>query len=394
MKQSSLVLHAGFEDKASGAPVMNPLELATSFYVRPDEVGFSANSLNGTVPLVYSRWRNPTVDLLEQRMAALEGGEAALALASGMAAVAGLFFYKLKAGDHLVLSNVCYAGVAELAQEILPRYGIAVTPVDTSDPARVAAALRPETKLIHVETPANPILRLTDIEAVAALAHSHGAALSVDSTMATPVATRPIALGADYVVHSLTKYACGHGDALGGVVVGRQQDVADLHKMAAIHFGGVISPFSAWLILRGLETLPARMALHEANAAKVTAFLQNHPRVKKAWWPGSESHPQYALARKQMRNFSGMVSFSADDGEALAGRIAERITLFSYAVSLGKTRSLIFYIPTDDLLRTSFHLEGDEAEAYRAWTGEGTFRLSVGLEDADELIADLDQALS
>lgn len=394
MKQSSLVLHGGFEDKSSGAPVMNPLELATSFYVRPEEVGFSANSLNETVPLVYSRWRNPTVDLLEQRVAALDGGEAALAFASGMAAVAGLFFYKLKAGDHLILSNVCYAGVAELAHDILPRYGIHTTAVDTSDPERVAAAIRPETKLIHVETPANPILRLTDIKAIAALAHSHGAELSVDSTMATPVATKPLSFGADYVVHSLTKYACGHGDALGGAVIGRKDQIAELHKMAAIHFGGVISPLAAWLILRGLETLPARMALHEANAAKITTFLQNHPRVKKAWWPGSDKHPQYALAQKQMRNFSGMVSFSADDGAALAGRIAERIKLFSYAVSLGKTRSLIFYIPTEDLLRTSFHLEGRDAEAYRAWTGEGTFRLSVGLEDADELIADLDQALA
>lgn len=394
MKQSSEVLHAGFEDRASGAPVMNPLELATSFYVRPQDVGFSANSLSDEVPLVYSRWRNPTVDLLEQRLAALEGGEAALALASGMAATAGLFLWKLKAGDHLLLSNVSYAGVAELAHDILPRYGIAVTAVDSSDPALVAAALRPETKLVHVETPANPILRLTDIEAVARIVHAHGAELSVDSTMATPVAIRPISLGADYVVHSLTKYACGHGDALGGAVLGRKAAMTELHRVAAIHFGGVINPFAAWLILRGLETLPARMALHETNAAKVTAFLQNHPRVKKAWWPGSENHPQHELARRQMRNFSGMVSFCADDGEALSLRIAERVKLFSYAVSLGKTRSLIFYIPTEDLLRTSFHLEGAEAEKYRQWTGDGTFRLSVGLEDADELITDLDQALA
>jgi cystathionine gamma-synthase/methionine-gamma-lyase len=279
---------------------------------------------------------------------------------------------KLGTGDHLIVSNVCYAGVAELAHDILPRYGIAVTAVDTSDPARVAAAMRPTTKLVHIETPANPILRLSDIKAIAEIAHAGGAELSVDSTMATPIATRPLALGADYVVHSLTKYACGHGDALGGVVIGRRDAVEPVRKAAGIHFGATLSPFAAWLILRGLETLPARMALHEANAAKLVDFLNSH---------------------KQMANFSGMLAFSAADGPGLARRIAERVKLFSYAVSLGKTRSLIFYIPAEDILRSSFRLEGEDADAYRAATGDGTFRVSVGLEHASDLIADLEQAL-
>lgn len=397
MHPSSLAIHAGAAAPVAGEPALSPLVPATSFFAHPDTVGFSANDLgadpNAPAPHFYARWSNPTTALLEERLAALEGGEAALVSASGMASVSGLFLTLLGAGDHLVLSNVCYAGVAELAHDILPRYGIAVTAVDTSDPARVAAAMRPETRLVHVETPANPILRLTDIAAVAEIAHAGGARLSVDSTMATPIATRPLALGADFVIHSLTKYACGHGDALGGAVIGAAAAIDSVRKAAGIHFGATLSPFAAWLILRGLETLPARMALHEANAAKLVDYLSGHKRIARAWWPGSPDHPQAALARRQMANFSGMLAFSAADGPGLARRIAERVRLFSYAVSLGKTRSLIFYIPAEDILRSSFRLEGEDAAAYRAATGDGTFRVSVGLEHADDLIADLDAAL-
>ncbi|HEY0330545.1 MAG TPA: aminotransferase class V-fold PLP-dependent enzyme [Rhodopseudomonas sp.] len=394
MKPATLAVHAGAAAAVPGEPVLSPLVPATSFHAHPDAIGFSANDLTSAAPHFYARWSNPTAELLEARLAALDGGEAALSFASGMAAVSGLFLHLLQSGDHLVLSEVCYAGVAELAHDILPRYGIAVTAIDSSDLAAVAAAIRPETRLVHIETPANPILRLADIAAIAEIAHARGAALSVDSTMATPVATRPLDLGADFVVHSLTKYACGHGDALGGAVIGRAAAIADLRKFAGIHFGATISPFAAWLILRGLETLPARMALHQANAAAVVAFLNTHPRVARVWWPGSADHPQAELARRQMRNFSGMVAFSAAAGAALSRQIADRVKLFSYAVSLGKTRSLIFYIPTDDLLRSSFHLEGAAAQAYRAATGNGTFRLSIGLEDPEDLIADLAQALA
>jgi cystathionine gamma-synthase/methionine-gamma-lyase len=283
--------------------------------------------------------------------------------------------------------------VAELAHDTLTALGIAVSAVDTADAAAVAAALRPTTRLIHVETPANPILRLTDIGAIAALAQAHGAELSVDSTMATPIATRPLGLGADWVVHSLTKYACGHGDALGGAVIGRRAAIAALRKSGLIHLGAALSPFAAWLILRGLETLPLRMAAHEANARAVVGFLAAHPRVSRVLWPGDPSHPQHDLARRQMRNFSGMVSFVARDGATLAPRLAGRLRRIAYAVSLGKTRSLLFYIPTDDILRSSFHLEGAAAATYRDWAGDGVFRLSVGIEGADDLIADLAQGL-
>ncbi|MFC4166395.1 trans-sulfuration enzyme family protein [Teichococcus aestuarii] len=394
MRPATQAIHAAAPAREIGAPVTPPLVAATSFHTGPDAIGFSANDLGAAAPMFYTRWGNPTVALLEQRLAALEGGEAALAFASGMAAAAGLLLHRLAPGSHLLLSDVCYAGVAEFAQETLARYGVAVTTVDMSDPAAVAAAMRPETRLLHVETPANPILKLADIAALAGIAHAGGAELSVDSTMATPIATQPLALGADWVVHSLTKYACGHGDALGGAVIGRATGIEGLRKEAVIHLGGAISPFAAWLILRGLETLPARMALHEANARVVAGYLEGHPRIRRVYWPGLASHPHHALARRQMRNFSGMVGFVAEDDRNLARQLAARLKVWTYAVSLGKTQSLLFHIPAEDVLRASFKLEGEAAQAYRDWTGEGTFRLSVGLEDPQDLVEDLAQALA
>lgn len=393
MKIETQSIHAGLPAPRSGEPVLSPLVPASSFYAHPDDTGFSANDLSDSAPHFYTRWSNPTAQALEARLAALDGGEAALTFASGMSAITGLFLNRLKAGDHLVLSNVCYAGVAEFAHDGLSQLGISATAVDTSDPAQVVAAIRPETRLVHIETPANPILRLSDIAAIAEVAHAAGVELSVDSTMATPVATRPLELGADFVVHSLTKYACGHGDALGGAVIGSAAAIADLRKTSLIHLGAALNPFAAWLTLRGLETLPIRMKAHEENARAVSAFLENHRRVKRVYWPGLPSHPQHELAVRQMRNFSGMVSFVADDGPALARQFADKLKTVAYAVSLGKTRSLLFYIPTDDLLASSFRLQGRDAAAYRDWTGEGTFRLSVGIEGADDIIADLDSAL-
>jgi len=392
--EATLALHAGAGQRDVGGPASAPPVLATSFFTHPDAVGFSANDLNEAAPHFYTRWSNPTLELLETRLAALEGGEAALSFSSGMAAVSALFLERLGCGDHLVLSNVCYAGVAELAHDILLKQGIAVTAVDTSNLDAVAEAMRPYTKLVHIETPANPILRLSDIAAIAAIARAGGAELSVDATIATPLGTKPLALGADYVVHSLTKYICGHGDALGGAVIGRQQRIAALRKGPLIHLGGSLSPFAAWLILRGMETLAPRMAMHEANARRVEAFLAGHPKVRSVFWPGSPRHPQHDLALRQMRNFSGLMAFSTkSNGAALARRMAEQLQVVSYAVSLGKTKSLLVYIPTEDILRSSFHLEGKEARSYRDWAGDGVFRFSVGLEDPDDIITDLARAL-
>jgi cystathionine beta-lyase/cystathionine gamma-synthase len=391
---ATLAIHGAEGEREQGAAVAKPPVLSTSYFTHPDAVGFSATDLKADAPHFYSRWSNPTLDLLERRLALLEGGEAAVSFASGMAAITTLLHDRLKAGDHLVLSNVCYAGVSEYVHHNLKRMGIEVTAVDTSEPARVAEAMRMSTKLVHIETPANPILRITDIAAIAKIAHAHGAELSVDSTIATPIATQPLTLGADYVCHSLTKYICGHGDALGGAVIGSAEAMARLRKEGLIHMGGALSPFSAYLILRGMETLPLRMKQHEANAQAVAEFLLDHPKIRRVLWPGLQVHKGHSIAEAQMQNFSGLLSFSVtSDGMTMARQLAERLSVISYAVSLGSSKSLCFYIPTEDILRSSFVLDATDAAAYREQAGEGVFRLSVGLEDAGDIIADLEQGL-
>jgi len=387
-------LHVGEKTDPTTKSVEAPLILSTNFVTDPDSSGFSAVDLRDGDPYLYARWSTPTVRGLEEKLADLEDAEDALCFASGMAAAAGLLLGTLKSGDHLVLSDVCYAGVAELARDTLPGFGIEVTTVDFSELETVNSAIRPNTKLLWAESPCNPILRLTDLAAVSLIAHRAGAQLVVDSTLATPLATRPIALGADWVLHSLTKYLNGHGDALGGVVIGRRQPLAELRRNSLIHFGGALSPFNAWLIRRGLHTLPLRMRAHEESALKVASFLESHPRIKRVIYPGLPSHPQYDLARRQMANFSGMLTFQVNgDGLVAARRIAERAELFNYAVSLGKQRSLIYYIPTADILRSSFTLTARAEQSYRSYAGEGIFRTSVGLDDPDDLCRDLEQAL-
>ena len=251
-------VHAGeFPDPATGASAPNLVMSST--FVTSDAAGFSAHDLDDDAGFLYSRWSNPTVAQLEAKLCALEGAEACLCFGSGMAAATGLFLSLLGSGDHVVMADTNYAGVAELGRETLPRLGIGVSLVDPSEPDNVEKAIRPETKLIWLETPANPIMRLTDLAAVVrgAAAHS-GVRVAVDSTFATPVATRPLELGADYVMHSLTKYIGGHGDAVGGAVLGSREAVGALRLEAGIHYGGVLSPFNAWLIMRGAATLPIR----------------------------------------------------------------------------------------------------------------------------------------
>ncbi|MXY04645.1 MAG: aminotransferase class I/II-fold pyridoxal phosphate-dependent enzyme, partial [Gammaproteobacteria bacterium] len=346
-------------------------------------------------PYIYTRWGNPTVKMLEEKLAALEGAEDCVAFGSGMAATTAVLMAGLKAGDHLVMSDVNYAGTAELARSTLPDYGIETTPVDTSDLGAVKAAMRPETRMLWIETPANPIMRLTDIAAVAAIAAAHEVPLAVDSTFATPIATQPLALGADFVVHSLTKYIGGHGDALGGAVLGSRERIEPLRTRPLVHFGGALSPFNAWLIARGAATLPIRMRAHEEGAMKVAAFLEDHPAVGRVNYPGLPSHPQRALAERQMANCSGTLSFQVrGDGAALARRMAKQLEIIHYAVSLGHHRSLIYWIDTDAMMESTFHLEGEPLAGYRAFAGDGLFRLSVGLEDADDLCPDLDRVLS
>ncbi|MBN2191490.1 MAG: aminotransferase class I/II-fold pyridoxal phosphate-dependent enzyme [Polyangiaceae bacterium] len=369
------------------------IAMSTTYVVSDASAQFSANALGEEAPFVYCRWGNPTVRQLELKLADLEGAEAAVAFASGMAASTALFLHRLKAGDHLILSDVAYAGVAELARQTLPKLGIEVEPVDLTNLEALKNALRPTTKLVYAETPANPILKLTDIRAVAEVAHAAGAELAVDSTFASPIATRPIELGADVVVHSLTKYLSGHGDAVGGALVGRAEPMRLLTQDAGIHLGGILSPFNAWLTMRGMATLPIRMRTHAENALHVARFLEHHPRVTRVIYPGLESHPQHELARRQMQVFSGMLTFQVGNGRATAQRFADQLEVIHYAVSLGHHRSLVFYLPTDEMQKNSFHLDEAQMRVYREFAGDGIFRLSVGLEDAEDLCADLDRGL-
>jgi len=387
-------IHAG-ENHASPAASSAPDLVMSNSFIADPATGFSAETLRDDQPHVYTRWSNPTIARLEAAVASLELCEDALCFATGMAAVSGLLLHVLRPGDHLLVGDVIYAGASELIRQRLPAMGIDVTAVDTSDCSAVRDALRTNTRLLYVETPCNPILRLTDLRAVADLAHQHGAGLVVDSTLATPLATQPVELGADWVIHSLSKYLGGHGDSLGGVVAGRREAIAALRKDSGVHLGGAMSPFNAWLIHRGVATLPVRMQAHSANALRVARFLQDHPHVAQVVYPGLESHPQHALAARQMRLPSGMLTFrlAKPAGQALS-RIARRLRVVHYAVSLGHVRSLLFYLPTDELLRTSFLLNPTQAAAYRGYAGDGIFRMSVGLENPDDLCADLDQALS
>lgn len=386
-------VHAGEPpDPVTGATAPN-LVMSSTFLLEEADTSFSALGLEDEAPYIYSRWASPTVDMLEAKLADLDSGEAALAFASGMAAVSALFLHLLDAGDHLVVSDVGYAGTAELVRDTLPRLGVEVTPADLSDLDEVKRVLRPETRLVWAETPANPILRLTDIRAVADLVHEAGAELAVDSTFATPVATRPLELGADYVVHSLTKYLGGHGDALGGAVIGREEAIASLRQEGSIHLGGVLSPFNAWLILRGMATLPIRMEAHEQGALAVARFLEDHSAVERVVYPGLESHPQRDLVLRQMENASGMLTFRVGDGWATARRMVEELKVFHYAVSLGHHRSLAFYLDTERMQGSSFRLDEEHLLRYREWAGDGIFRVSVGLEDPTDLCADLDSVL-
>ncbi len=393
-RMRTAAIHAGESaDPLTGASTPN-LVLANSFVVSEPQ-GFSINSFEDERPFIYTRWDNPTVKVLEEKLAVLENAEDCLCFASGMAATTAVLHGTLVPGDHVVVSDVHYAGAAELIRNLKQSMNVDSTPVDTTDLHSVERAIRPgSTKLIWIETPSNPLLRVTDIRAVAEIASSSGALLAVDSTVATPIATRPIELGADFVVHSLSKYIGGHGDAIGGAVVGASNLLQSLRTVERIYFGGVLSPFNAWLIARGAATLPVRMKFHSDNALQIAEFLSHHPKVDKVLYPGLSNHPGHELARRQMTCFSSLLSFSVANGAIMASRMAEELDIIHYAVSLGSYRSLIYWLPTDEMLSTAFLLDDRLAAKYRESAGDGIFRLAVGLEDPDDLCEELDRVLS
>lgn len=370
MRPETLFVHAGAEPDAATGAVVPPLHLATTFRHGP-----AGERVAG---FEYIREGNPNQQQLETALAALEGGAAALTFASGMAAVSALLD-SLGRGARVVYARDCYAGVREFASEFLPERGIETTAVDTTDADAVRAALA-GARLLWLETPSNPLLRVSDIAALADLAHAHGALVACDNTFATPLLQQPLALGADVVMHSTTKYFGGHSDVLGGALVFARRDAlfdAVAHRRHIT--GGVPSPFNSWLTLRGLRSLPARMAWHCRNARAVAEFLAAHSRVAAVHWPGLPSHAQHAVAVRQMCDFGGMLSVQIRGGRDAALAFAGRLTLFTNATSLGGCESLIEH-------RAS-------VEGPRPVSPQDLLRLSVGLEHPDDLIADLRQAL-
>ena len=401
---STLAVHAGEEPDPKTGAMRLPIDMATTFKLPPfGPKLIDALMMNSPRPAhAYTRWSNPTLRALEERLVALEtvslpGAKRkkidAVVTASGMAAVSALLLTLLSKGNHVIASEVCYAGSVELFGQHLPRFGIEVSLVDTSDLEQVQAAMRPDTRLIYAETPANPILRISDIAALARIAHAAGVPLAVDSTWASPALQQPLALGADYVIHSLTKYINGHGDALGGVVIGLQKEIQCIRKEMLVHLGGALSPFNAWLILRGTVTLPLRMERHSRSALQVAQFLENHPKVARVVYPGLESHPHHALAQRQMSASGGMLTFQLKGGLGAAITLSEKIKVFQYATSLGHAHSLLFYYPTDTYIDAATYLTPGQKASIREWTGDGIARASIGLESPEDLIADLDQAL-
>jgi cystathionine gamma-synthase len=372
MRPETLFVHAGAEaDPATGA-MSPPIHLATTFKHGP-----AGERIAG---FEYVREGNPTQERLESALTALEGGVAALAFASGMAAMTALL-ESLPGGAHVLLPEDCYTGLRVLATEFLPQRGITVRAVDTSNIDAVRAAMRAETQLLWLETPSNPQLRICDITALSQLAHAHNVIVACDNTFATPLLQQPLSLGADVAMHSTTKYFGGHSDVLGGALVFARRDglfEAVAHRRHIT--GGVPSPFNIWLTLRGLKSLPARMAWHCRNARAVAEFLAAHPRVEAVHWPGLPTHPQHAVAARQMRDFGGMLSVRIRGGRDAALAVAGKVKLFTNATSLGGCESLLEH-------RAS-------VEGANPVSPENLLRLSIGLEHADDLVADLAQALA
>lgn len=372
MRLETIAVHAGHDvDQTTGA-VAPPIHLSTTFEREAD-----GSYRQG---LVYSRAANPNRAGLEAAVAALEGGGAAAAFASGAAAIYAVV-QSLDPGAHIVAPADCYHGTARILRELVARFGITTTFVDMANPASVEAAILPGTRLIWVETPSNPLLRVFDIERLSALAHAHGARCAVDNTLATPIATQPLSLGADVVMHSATKYFGGHSDVLGGVVVARAEDDPLFARVRLMQTAGgaVPSPFDCWLIHRGLMTLPWRYRAQVENAAAIARFLAGHRRVEAVHYPGLPDHPQHELARRQMRLPGAMLSVRVRGGAADAMAAAGRVRIFTRATSLGGVESLIEH-------RASVEGPG-------TLTPDNLLRLSVGLEHVDDLIEDLDQAL-
>ncbi|MGK5734239.1 cystathionine gamma-synthase [Streptomyces sp. URMC 124] len=372
----TLAIHAGQEPDPLTGAVVPPIYQVSTY--KQDGVG----GLRGGYE--YSRSANPTRTALEENLAALEGGVRGLAFASGLAAEDTLLRTLLAPGDHVVIPNDAYGGTFRLFAKVISRWGVEWSVADTSDPAAVRAALRPSTKVIWVETPSNPLLGISDIAALAEVARSAGVRLVIDNTFASPYLQQPLALGADVVVHSTTKYMGGHSDVVGGALVTADAALAEELAYHQNAMGAVAGPFDSWLTLRGIKTLAVRMDRHSANAERVAELLVSHPKVTQVYYPGLPEHPLHEVAAKQMKAFGGMVSFRVEGGQEAAVEICNRTEVFTLGESLGGVESLIEHPG----LMTHASTAGSQLEV-----PADLVRLSVGIESVDDLLADLTQAL-
>lgn len=388
--KATQAIHAGEAQTSStqktGMPLLPPIyqnstfrfstatECAEAF--RDEESGY-----------VYTRWGNPTQEVLEQKLAVLEAGEAALATASGMGAVSTALLTALAEGGHVVAMENLYSATFQILNEELPRFGIETTFVDATDRTQIAHAIRADTKVLYLESPTNPLLKLVDLQAAAEIAKAHGVISMIDNTFATPCGQQPITFGIDVVVHSMTKYMSGSGAVIAGAIIGQKEFIVRAKEGALRNFGAVISPFNAWLTLHGLTTLPLRFARHSENATRVAAFLEAHPAAAWVRHPSLLSHPQHELAKRQMDAFGGMITLELKGGRAAGEHLVDHLQLCSLAVSLGDVRTLICHPAST----THSHVPAE----IRRRTGitDGLVRISIGLEDAEDIIADLGQAL-
>lgn len=374
-------VHTGNDIDGETGAIKRPITMANSYELPYDPSDLNWSSADKSL---YTRNGGSNQKYLQEKVASLEGGEDCVVLASGVAALSGLFFALLESGDHVIFSSVTYIAVYRLLNELFNnKFHVETTIIDTTNPENVRKAIRPNTKLIHIETPGNPTLMISDIRKIAEIAHENGAFLSVDNTFASPYNQRPIELGADFTIESLTKYINGHGDAMGGAIIGKTKYLDIIRAQSQINLGATISPFNAWLIMRGAVTLPLRMKQHNENAQKVAEYLESLPFVRFVAYPGLKSHKGHEVAKSQMINgYGGVLSFGLNADHDTHNRFVSYLKVITSAVSLGHDESLIVFLGEDDerqyLYPEEFH--------------DGFFRLSVGIEDIEDIIGDLEQA--
>lgn len=373
---ATTAIHTGSEpDKATGAVTVPIYQTST----------YAQDALGKHKGFEYARTQNPTRSAVERNIAALEGAQFGFAFASGMAAIDATLRL-IKAGEHVIVSDNTYGGTSRLFTKILANYNVEFDFVDTSDPLNVETAIKENTKMVFLETPTNPVMIVTDLQAVSEIAHRVGARVVCDNTFMSPYLQRPLEFGVDIVVHSTTKYLNGHSDGVGGIVVLNNEEDANWIGFVQNSAGAILSPFDSWLVLRGTKTLALRMEQHDKSGRAIAAFLEEHPKVKKVYYPGSVSHPQHALARRQQHGFGGMVAFDVGSLDS-ARTVLESVKLCTLAESLGGVETLISHPAT------MTHASVDEAKRERLGITDGLVRISVGIEDTDDIIADIDQAL-